>query len=267
MGTANVLETDVFADIAVLFERHTPQRQLVVAAHHNVLFQLETGDAIGQQTARPIIAIIDRHLDACTAQNVCRGKTAGPCANDTNRFRTLDIGLDGQDPPFFPGSVRDVFFHRTNSDGAMPGLLDHAIAFAQPVLRADPTTNLGKGIGRLAHLIGLAQPPLSRQAQPVRNVVVQGAMRLAIGHPALRTARRLLLGLGIGIFSIDFPKILPPRIRPSLGRHIPLNLYKFQHRLLSQDDSSRGFPSAGFTVSHPRRKVINTDLIMNFFWP
>ena len=47
----------------------------------------------------------------------------------------------------------------------------------------------------LRQLIGLPQPPLGGQPQPVGDVVVQRAMGLAVGHAALRAAARLLLGL------------------------------------------------------------------------
>ena len=48
--------------------------KLLNPLHHNVFFQLEAGDAIGQQPARAVIAVIDRHLHALPAQHVRRGQ-------------------------------------------------------------------------------------------------------------------------------------------------------------------------------------------------
>ena len=38
-------------------------------------------------------------------------------------------------------------------------LLDDAVAFAQPVLRADPAADLGKVVGRRRQLVGLVSRP------------------------------------------------------------------------------------------------------------
>jgi len=58
-------------------------------------------------------------------------------------------------------------------------LFNNAVTFAQAVLRADAAANLGEGVGGLADLIGLAQAAFGREAQPVGDVVVQRAVRLA----------------------------------------------------------------------------------------
>ena len=90
----------------------------------------------------------------------------------------------------------------------MARLLDHAIALAQPVLRTDPPADLREGVGGLADLIGFAQAPLCRQLEPVWNVVVKRAMRLAIGSAALAAAACLLLGLRIGVLSVNLVEVL-----------------------------------------------------------
>src|SRR3546814_19249666 len=78
---------------------------------------------------------------------------------------------------------------------------DHAIAFAQAILRADAAADLGHRRGRVRKLIGLAQPPLGGQAQPVGDMIVERTMHRAIGHAALRAARRLRVGIEIGTAS------------------------------------------------------------------
>ncbi len=188
MLIANLFERNLVADIAIQDKPHTALFQLFVAAHDDRLFQLETGNAIGHQPARAVIAVINRDLHALAAQHVRRGQTAGTGTDNSNAFTSLLRGRDRLDPAFFPRGVGDVFLDRADGHGAMARFLDHAIAFAQAVLRADAAANLGECIGGLADLVGLLQPPLGGQAQPVGNIVVQRAMRLAIRHTALRTA-------------------------------------------------------------------------------
>src|SRR5690606_32318782 len=135
-------------------------------------------------------------------------KAARARADDADGFHTLDMRDDGLHPAFFPGGVGDVFLDRADGDGAMAGLFDDAIAFAKPVLRADAAADLGEGIGGLADLPGLFQPALSGEAQPVGNIVVERAMRLAIGHATLRAAAGLFRRLFRSEFAINFAEIL-----------------------------------------------------------
>src|SRR3546814_6542409 len=67
-----------------------------------------------------------------------------------------------------------------------------------PVLGTDPPADLGEIVGRLGQLVGLAQPPLRSQQQPVGDVVVQRAVHLTERHAALRAAAGLL-GSRLGI--------------------------------------------------------------------
>ncbi len=120
----------------------------------------------------------------------------------------------------------------------MPGLLDHAIAFAQTILRADTTAYLGESIGRLTDLIGFLKSPLGGQAQPVGNVVVQRAMGLAIGHATLTAPAGLLHGLGICELCVNLIKIFPAHTRVTLWRHVAVDSHEFQHWLLGHGANS-----------------------------
>ena len=99
------------------------------------------------------------------------------------------------DPAALPGGVGDVLLDRADGD-ALEALLDDAIAFAEPVLRADAAADLGEGVGGGGDLVGLLQPPFGGQLQPVRDVVRERAMDLAEGHAALAAPARLLGGGG-----------------------------------------------------------------------
>ena len=72
MLAANRVKADVFAHVAILDELHAARLQLLDPLHDHRLFKLEARNAIGHQPARPVVAVIDRHLHAPAAQNVCR---------------------------------------------------------------------------------------------------------------------------------------------------------------------------------------------------
>ena len=192
-------------------ERHAAGLELVVAAHHHVLLELEARDAVDQQPAGPVVAVVDRHLDARAAA-ACpppRGPP-GPAPMMPTLSGRSATRPDRLHPALLPGGVGDVLLDRADRHRAVARLLDDAVALAEPVLRADAAADLGEGVGRLAELVGLAQPPLGGQLQPVGDVVVQRAMGLAVRHAALRAAARLLGRLLRRELAVDLAEVLAP---------------------------------------------------------
>ena len=238
MPRPQIGEGDIAAHVAIHLEGHAALFQLPDAPHDDILLQLEARNAIGQQTAGPVVAVIDGHLHTRTAQHIRRRQAAGSRADDAHALGSLLAGGGHIDPTFLPGGVGDVFLDTADGDRAVARQLDHAIALAQAVLRADTATDFRKGICRLAQLIGLFQPPLGGQTQPVGDVVVQRAMALAIGYAALAAPCGLLPGLGIRVFGIDFVEILVALIGIPLLGHIPRDGYKLQHGLLGHGATS-----------------------------
>ena len=239
MLVADIGKADVDAHIAVQFKVNATFGQLVVAAHDHIFFQLETGDAVGQQTTRAVIAVIDGDLHTRAAQHIRRGQTTGARADDTNGFGAFGLGLDRLHPAIFPRGIGDVFLDRADGHSAVAGLFDHTVAFAQTVLRADAAADFGEGVCRLADLIGLLQTPFGGQAQPVGNIVVQRAMGLAIGNAALATAAGLLLRFLIRVFRINLFKVFTTQIRHPFFGHIPGYRCKLEHWLLCHLGSLR----------------------------
>ena len=232
MDGTDFLKRDILAHIAIEPDLHPALLKLVVAAHHHVLLQLEAGDAIGHQPARAVIPVIDGDLHACAAQHVRRRQSARPRTDDPHRLGALHARGNRLDPAFLPGGVGDVFLHRSDGHGSVSRLLDHAIAFAKPVLRADAAANLGKGVGDLAQFIGLTEPALGGEAQPVGDVVVQRAVCLAIGHTALAASAGLLLRLLIRVFCVDLLEIRAAQIGRALVGHVAFHGHETQHGLL-----------------------------------
>ena len=137
--------------------------------------------------------------------------------------------LDRLDPALLPGRVGDVVLDRADGDGAVARLLDDAIAFAEPVLRADAAADLGEGVGGGGDLVGLFQPALGGQLQPVGDVVLQRAMDLAERHAALRAAAGLGGGVSLVETGINLGKIPAPARSGPLFRHFPADRDEGQH--------------------------------------
>src|SRR5690606_33522007 len=125
-------------------------------------------------------------LEAVLSQLLGAGQPRRAGADDADRLVTLAHRLDRLDPALLPGGVVDVLFDGADGHGAVARLLDHAVALAQAVLGADAAADLRKVVGRLADLIGLFEPALGGQHQPVGDVVVDRTVDLAEGHAALR---------------------------------------------------------------------------------
>ena len=87
-----------------------PAFQLRDPAHNNVFFKLETGDAVGQQTARTIVPIIDRHLHARAPQHVRRRQPAGARADDADTLIPFDASVQSRAPSLLRNAVSVRYF-------------------------------------------------------------------------------------------------------------------------------------------------------------
>ena len=235
---AQLLHGRVAADLETVMEDNAAILQALDAAHDHVLFQFEAGNAIGQQPAGAVMPVIDMHLIARDAQIFGGCEARRTRADDADRLSRSLAGDERFDPAFLPGGVGDEFFHAADGDGAVPGKFDDAIAFAQSVLRADASAYFGHGAGEVGQLIGFAQPPFGRQAQPVGDMIVQRAMGGAIGNTALRATRRLLLRLVDNEAAADFQEILGARVGGALVGIGLTQSYEFQHRIVGHCMSS-----------------------------
>ncbi len=193
---AQVFHRGIATDLEILVEDDAAVLEPLDAALDDRLFQLEAWDAVHQQPTHAIVPIIDVYLIAARPHQVRHRQPGGPGADHRDRLALGRPGGQRFDPALLPGGIGDVFLDRADRDRAVAGEFDDAIALAQPVLRADAAADLGHGRGRVGKLIGLAQPPLGGEPQPVRNMIVERAVRRAIRHAALRATRRLLFGLG-----------------------------------------------------------------------
>src|SRR5690606_1924978 len=228
MARAELGKRCIASDFKIQVKGNAAVGQQARAPFNDFLLKLEPGNAIDHQPAGAVIAVIDMHLIAALAKLIGGGEAARARADDADGLRPLNRRDGRLDPAIFPGGVGDVFLNGADGDGA-EALLDHAGAFAEPVLRADAAADFGEIIGRLADLIGFFKPAGRRHHQPVRNVVVNRAVDLAERNAALPAAAGLRLLPPAIEFVLYFVKILPPFFPRPLVRHFFFERYEFQH--------------------------------------
>src|SRR5271154_5178594 len=100
MTLAQLGHRDVAADLAVQMEGDLGVAQQLLAALHDLLLELEVGDAVDQQAADTVVAIIDRDLIALAAQLLGGREAGGTGADDADALHALAARLDRLDPAF-----------------------------------------------------------------------------------------------------------------------------------------------------------------------
>ncbi len=231
MAGAQLLEAGVAADLEAAAKAHAAVGQALGAALDHFLLELEAGDAVDQQPTGPVVTVVDGDLIAAAAQMVGGAEARRARADDPHRLGQLLWGLQRRDPALLPGLVGQVLLDRADGDGAVAGLFDHAVAFAEAVLRTDAAADLRHGAGGLGEVVGFPDAALGGHPQPVGDVVVERAMRLAERHAALRAARGLFGGLGVDEVGVDLVEVLGAGLHVALGGRAALDLHEFEHAL------------------------------------
>ena len=226
----------VAADIGAEMEHDAAFLQQLPAAEHDVLLQLEAGDAVDHQPADAVVAVVDMHLVALAAQHLGRGEAARAGADDADRLRPLVAHADRLHPAVGERRVGDEALDRADGDAVEP-LLDDAVALAQTVLRADAAADLGEVVGGGADLVSLLQPAFGGELQPVRDVVLQRAVHLAERYAALAAATGLGFGAGDVEILVDLVEILAAFGHGALFRRLLGQADELQHALDHGDGS------------------------------
>src|SRR5690554_1283342 len=229
MALAQLRQTGVAAHFKAELELDSGIGDQARAPLNNLLLELEPGNAIDQESAWAIVAVIDDDLIALRPKLFGSRQAGRTGADDTDRLRSLPRWADGSHPAAFPSRIGNVLLDRADRDCAVAGLLDHAAALAEAVLRADAATDFGEVVGRLTGFVGFLKASFCSQQQPVRYVVVNRTMDLAEGDAALGTAGGLFRRLLGGELFIDLLKIARANSDVTLPWHIPLHVGEFQH--------------------------------------
>ncbi len=219
------LERKILADLGVENELDTHLLEHLTTALDDGLFQLELGDAEGQQTTNLRVSIVDGDLDAVAGQYIGTRKPRRTCTDHRHTLAAVDNRRKIGFPAIGKGGITNVKLDRADSYRAK-AIIQGTVTFTQALLRADTTGYLGQGIGLVRKLHRLLPVAFIDQLQPVGNVVVHRALPLAIGVAAVQAAPRLgCRGLGIEA-AVDLRVLLDADIDGFLLRALPGNVQK-----------------------------------------
>jgi hypothetical protein len=99
-------------------------------------------------------------------------------------------------------------FYRTDSDRSK-FIIESTRTFTQAVLGTDSTTYLGQTVGLMCEFRSLYDAAFTGQLEPIRNVIMDRALPLAVGVSAGNTPFRLRLALALLIGIINLTKLVP----------------------------------------------------------
>src|SRR3546814_10593190 len=157
MLLARRVKRRILADREAQMELDAALDEPVDAAHHDLLLQLEARDAIGEEPARAVVAVIDMDLMPRGAQIFRSGQPRRTRADDADRLAGRGADVQRLDPAFGPGGVGDIFLDAADRHRAMARKFDHAIAFAQAILRAESAADTGNRRGSVTNTLGFAE--------------------------------------------------------------------------------------------------------------
>ena len=182
------LERNVDADLLRGFEGHPFRFHLLGAAVDEMLFHLEVGDAIAEQTADAVRLLEHRHRVPGARQLLRAGQARRTRADDGDLLAGLLLGHLRRDPPFLPPAVDNRAFDRL--DGHR--LVDDVQGARRLAGRgADAAGEFGEVVGRME----VRQRPLPvrlvDEVVPVRDHVVHRTAVVAVGDAAIHAARGL----------------------------------------------------------------------------
>ena len=204
------------------------------AAFNDILLKFEIRNAVNEQAADAIVAIINRHLVSALTHALCSSEAGGTGANNADCLAALSARANGIDPALFPRRLSQILFDSADGNAAMAALLDHARAFAEAILRADAAADFGHRIGRSGKPVSVFEPAFGGELQPVGDVVLERAVRLAERHTALRATRGLIGGFLGNELAVDLKEIRRPLLgRALIGPFLPERhefLHAFGHR-------------------------------------
>ena len=197
-----VLERFVLADARVEHELHAHAFKQLAAPYNDVLLEFEGRDAVGQQAADFGVGIVNDRANAVACQHIRRGEARRTRADDADNLAGVEDIRHVRPPALGDSLIGNVFLDAADRDRTV-GVLERAGAFAKPVLRTDTTADLGQRVRLVRQLGRLEELALLDQFQPVRDVVVNRALPLAVRVAAVEAAPRLRGSVGAVIRPVD----------------------------------------------------------------
>ena len=172
----------------------------------DVLAELHVGDAVHQQAADAVGALVDGHVVADRVQLVGAGQAGGAAADDGDALAGSHLRRARHDPALLEPAVDDRVLDVLDRDRRLDDP-QHAGALAGG--GAGATGELGEVVGLVQTVQRLAPAAPVHEVVPLGDQVVDGApcLGLAKGHAAVHAARALsleplLVGLAEDLFVV-----------------------------------------------------------------
>jgi hypothetical protein len=184
-----LLGRDVLADVHVAVEGDAFRLHLLHATRDDVLLHLEVGDAVGEETARARVLLIDVHVVAHACELLRSRQPGRTRADDGDALAGLALGRLGRDPAFLEGPVGDRALDGFDGDRHV---VDVERTGGLAGRGADAARNLGKIVGGV-QIAGSRLPLVAiDEIVPVRDLVVDRTARVTVRDAAIHAAGRLL---------------------------------------------------------------------------
>ena len=183
------------------------------------LLHLELGDAVAEQPADAVGALVDDDLVAGPGELLGGGEAGGPGADDGDPL-ARDLGRrHRRDPALVPGPVDDRHLDLLDGDRVLVDA-EHARALARR--RAQPAGELGEVVGGVQPVDGVLPPVAVHEVVPVGDDVAERAAVVAERDAAVHAPAGLGLELVLGERLVDLlPVEQPHRHRPPRRRFRP----------------------------------------------
>ena len=187
------------------------------------LLHLELGDAVAQQAADAIGALVDDHRVA-GARELLRGREPGRTgADDGDALAREPLGVQRREPAFLPRAVDDLDLDLLDRDRRLVDA-EHARGFARR--RAQAAGELGEVVGRVQPFARRLPAVAVHEVVPLRDEVPERAAGVAERDAAVHAPRALdahLLGREVLVDLL--PVEHAHRDRPPL-RQLPVVLHE-----------------------------------------
>ena len=172
-----------------------------------MLFQLELGDAVAEQTADAICFFVDYDRVPCAAQLLSSSQARRAGAYDGYLFPDAHLSRLGTNPAFLESALDDALL--VLLDGYW-WLVDSQHAGRLARRGTDPARELWKIVRRVELTYGVLPAAAIYQIVPVRNQIVDGTAGLTERYSAIHTARALAAKFFLGKIEIDFKPVVHP---------------------------------------------------------
>ena len=247
-------QADVAAHLAIQAEHDAASHQPIDAPRDDVLFQFEVRNAVGEQAARAVIAVVDGDAVAALAQALGGRQTGGPRADDAGGFGARLRRRERLHPTLLPRGLAQIFLDGADGDGAVPRLLDDAASLAQTILWTDASAHFRHRVGRLRKRVRLFEAAFGGELQPVGDVIRERTMHLAERDAALRATRGLFGRLGRSEGGENLPEVRAPFGRRALLGQVPRCGNKTLHSVYNLAIPKQQWPPYGIFLLSASKK-------------